>query len=514
MSLRAANLALAKRLDLPVVASNWCHYLTQEDAAAHDVQLAIQKVTTLSDTRRKRMDSQEFYIKSSEEMQELFADCPEAISNSALVIAERCKESAIPLDGYHLPVFTCPDGLNENTYLHKLCEDGLISRYGDNITTEHRERLDFELETIGKMGFEAYFLIVQDFINWAKDHDIPVGPGRGSAAGSLVAYCLGITDICPLTYGLLFERFLNPGRKSMPDIDIDFCKDGRQRVIDYVADKYGQEAVTQIMTLGTMKARMAIKDVGRAYEWTPQESQDLANLVPEDPSGKHTIPVCLGKKPLKGDEYDAVDAMRLRYEKDERSRLVLDTAMSVENLGRSLGVHACGVIIAPGPVHHYVPVCKVKDKPATQYNMVQVEECGLLKMDFLGLKTMSILKKAADIAKLLAPADKPLHIDYPTLAMDDKRTFEVLAEGETLGVFQCESTGFQELIKLLQPDRFEDMIALVALYRPGPLMAGMHTQYCDRKAGREEVEYPHPVFRGHSQRNLWFIYLPRTGDEH
>ncbi|TVR44541.1 MAG: DNA polymerase III subunit alpha [Planctomycetota bacterium] len=492
VSLKEANRALAKRCGLPVVATNWCHYLNREDAAAHDVQLAIQKVTTLSDTRRKRMPSQEFYFKSEAEMVALFADCPEAIAATG-EIAERCRESGVPHDGYHLPVFTCPEGMGVTDYLRQLCHDGLKSRYGTTISEEHQDRLGFELDTIEKMGFEAYFLIVQDFINWAKSQDIPVGPGRGSAAGSLVAYCLGITDICPLRYGLLFERFLNPGRKSMPDIDIDFCKDGRQRVIDYVADKYGHEAVTQIMTLGTMKARMAIKDVARAYEWTPQESQDLANLVPEDPSGKHTIPVCLGLKPLKGDEYDAVEAMRLRYENDERTRLVLDTAMCVENLGRSLGVHACGVIIAPGPVHHYVPVCKIKDKPATQYNMSQVESCGLLKMDFLGLKTMSILKKAADIAQQIAPADTPHNIDYPSVPMDDAATFALLGEGETLGVFQCESSGFQELIRLLQPDRFEDMIALVALYRPGPLMAGMHIQYCDRKHGREAVDYPHPV---------------------
>ncbi|TVR12568.1 MAG: DNA polymerase III subunit alpha [Planctomycetota bacterium] len=490
VSLRDANRDLARRCSLPVVASNWCHYLQRDDAAAHDVQLAIQKVTTLSDTRRRRMPSQEFFFKSADEMAELFADCPEALA-ATREITERCRESGIPYEGYHLPLFTCPHEHTTNSYLKAMCHDGLQERYGDDITDEHLQRLQFELETIENMGFEAYFLIVQDFINWAKANDIPVGPGRGSAAGSLVAYCLGITDICPLRYGLLFERFLNPGRKSMPDIDIDFCKDGRQRVIDYVSDKYGSQAVTMIMTLGTMKARMAIKDVARAYEWTPAESQDLANLVPEDPGGKHTIPVCLGLKPLKDGEDATVESMRLRYENDERTRVVLDTAMRLENLGRSLGVHACGVIIAPGPVHHYVPVCTVKQKPATQYNMSQVESCGLLKMDFLGLKTMSILKKAADIA--LATQSTTTPILYPDLPMDDTRTFELLGEGDTLGVFQCESSGFQELIRLLQPDRFEDMIALVALYRPGPLMANMHIQYCDRKHGREQVDYPHPV---------------------
>jgi DNA polymerase-3 subunit alpha len=487
VSLRDATLACAKRTGIPAVATNWCHYLTKADAEAHDVQLAIQKVTTLDDPRRKRMPSPEFYLKSAEEMAALFPDNPELLAHS-VEIAQACAGSGIPQDGYHLPVFECPDNLDEMGYVRRLCDEGMQQRYGDGITEVHTERLDFELKTIAEMGFAAYFLIVQDFINWAKDHDIPVGPGRGSAAGSLVAYALGITDICPLRYGLLFERFLNPGRKSMPDIDIDFCKDGRGRVIEYVAVKYGQEAVTQIMTLGTMKARMAIKDVARAYEWTPDEAQDLANLVPEDPSGKHTIPVCLGKKDIKG-TFDPSEKMVARYDSDDRTRQVLDTAMQVENLGRSLGVHACGIIIAPGPVHEYVPVCRVKNKPATQYNMIQVEECGLLKMDFLGLKTMSILKKAADIAAEVQNAK----IDYPTLPIDDTRTFGLLGEGETLGVFQCESSGFQELIKLLQPDRFEDMIALVALYRPGPLMAGMHTQYCDRKAGREEVDYPHPV---------------------
>ena len=528
VSARAAASALAKRCQLPVVATNWVHYGGPTDAEVHDVQLAVQKATSLADPRRKRMPSEEFWFKDGQAMATLFDDEPAAIANS-LAIAERCEAAVIPTGTYHLPVFTCPDsvdlagyrqtlaedeyakrylvdindkprGLDEtaiaekeqtDAYLAECCVAGVRQRY-DTITEGIQERLDFELATIARMGFSAYFLIVSDFINWAKENDIPVGPGRGSAAGSLVAYSLGITDICPLRYGLLFERFLNPGRVSMPDIDIDFCKDRRAEVIDYVAEKYGRDAVTQIMTLGTMKARMAIKDVARAYDWTPEDAQGIANLVPEDPSGKHTIPVCLGKKALKNGEFDPSDAMVARYESDDRTHQLLDTATALENLGRNLGVHACGVIIAPGPVHRYVPVCAVKGKPATQYNMVQVEDCGLLKMDFLGLKTMSILKKAADIVK----ATEGVHIDYPTLPLDDANTFRLLGDGETLGVFQCESSGFQQLIRLLQPDRFEDMIALVALYRPGPLQAGMHTSYCDRKHGREAVDYPHPVLEG------------------
>ncbi len=487
VNVREANIELAKRLDIPMVATNWTHYLKHSNAESHDVLLAVQKTTTLQDPRRRRMPSEEFYLKAADEMTELFADVPEAISNT-MVIAERCKDCNIPTGEYHLPEFECPDGLSDNDYLKQLCEVGITKRYAD-ITDEINERLEFELQTISNMGFAAYFLIVSDFINWAKDHDIPVGPGRGSAAGSIVAYALGITDICPLRYGLLFERFLNPDRISMPDIDIDFCKDRRGEVIQYVSDKYGHDAVTQIMTLGTMKARMAIKDVARAYEWTPDEAQQLANLVPEDPTGKHTIPVCLGLKPLKSGEFDTSDVMAKRYSTDDRTRQVLDTAMDLENLGRSLGVHACGVIIAPGPVSDFIPVCKVKDKAATQYNMVQCEDCGLLKMDFLGLKTMSILKKAADIVK----ASSGETIDYNTIPMDDKKTFELLSNGDTLGVFQCESTGFQQLIKQLKPDRFEDMIALVALYRPGPLQNNMHIDYCNRKHGIEEVDYPHPV---------------------
>lgn len=525
-----ANVDLARDLDLPLVATNWVHYLNHEDAYVHDVQLAVQKVTTLNDTRRKRMPpGGQFYLKTAEEMEALFVDYPEAISNTK-VIADRCKDCHIITGVYHLPVFDCPDSVNieayknsfdereyqlryevdavdggedkpksindaerENrihadAYLSELCEEGMRNRY-ENITPELRERLDFEICTIARMGFGAYFLIVADFINWAKEQDIPVGPGRGSAAGSLVAYSLGITDICPIKYGLLFERFLNPGRISMPDIDIDFCKDRREEVIQYVKEKYGSEAVVNIMTLGTMKARMAIKDVARAYEWTPDEAQTLASMIPEDPSGKHTIPVCLGLKPLKGDAFDKQDKISARYESDERSHDVLDTAMALEGLGRSLGVHACGVIIAPSAVQNYLPVCQVKGKPATQYNMMQCEDCGLLKMDFLGLKTMSILKKAADIVK----ATTGEVLDYNTVPIDDAKTFSTLGEGQTLGVFQCESQGFQELIKLLKPDRFEDLIALVALYRPGPLSAGMHTSYCDRKHGREKVEYPHPV---------------------
>jgi DNA polymerase III subunit alpha len=489
----AANCALADAAGVGVVATNWVHYLEASDHDIHDVQLAIQKVTTVDDTHRKRMPSREYYLKTPDEMAALFAARPDAISNTRRIV-ELCKGSKVPTGTYFLPSFPCPDGHTEETWLRELCARGIRKRYGDNPGEEVKARLAFELETILKMGFAAYFLIVADFINWAKDRGIPVGPGRGSAAGSIVAYAMGITDMCPLTYGLLFERFLNPGRKSMPDIDIDFCKDRRGEVIEYVANKYGHDAVTQIMTLGTMKARMAIKDVARAYHWTPEEAQELASLVPEDPSGKHDLQVCLGRKPLDKDknEFGTVDAMLKRYESDERTRKVLDAALQLEKLGRSLGVHACGMIIAPGPVADYVPVCKVKDKAATQFNMTQVEKCGLLKMDFLGLKTMSILKKAADIAK----DSEGIDIDYGKVPLDDPKTFAMLGTGRTLGVFQCESSGFQELIKLLKPDRFEDLIALVALYRPGPLMAGMHTQYCDRKHGRELVDYPHPVLEG------------------
>lgn len=482
--LRHRALDLARALKLPVVASNWVHYLKPEDHAIHDVLLAIGKATALSDAKRRRMPSREFWLKSADAMAQLFSDIPEALENT-LVIAERCT-AKIPTGTYHLPTFTPESGLDVPGEVRRLSEEGLKSRY-DTITPEYRERLDFELEVIIKSGFAAYFLIVADFINWAKRNGIPVGPGRGSAAGSLVAYCMGITDICPMRYGLLFERFLNPGRKSMPDIDVDFCRDGRGRVIEYVAQKYGQHAVSQIMTLGTMKARMAIKDVCRAYEWTPEESQELANLITDDPSGKMTIAVCLGK--AKGPTGDnSVPKLVARYADEERTRTVLDAAMQVERLGRNLGVHACGIIIAPGPVHDYAPVCVIKEKPATQFNMGQVEECGLLKMDFLGLKTMSILKRAADLVQRTAG----ITIDYPRLPLDDKKTFELLGSGDTLGVFQCESSGFQELIRTLKPDRFEDMIALVALYRPGPLSAGMHTSYCHRKHGTEAVEYPHP----------------------
>ena len=528
VSALAANRALSAASGVPLVATNWAHYLTRDIAATHDVQLAIQKVTTVSDTRRKRMPASEFYLKTAAEMASLFAEMPEAI-RATRAIAERCAGSVIHTGTYHLPTFACPDGHSEESWLRQLCARGIARRYGDSPGAEVGERLAFEVETIAKMGFCAYFLIVADFINWAKDRGIPVGPGRGSAAGSIVAYAMGITDMCPLRYGLLFERFLNPGRKSMPDIDIDFCKDRRGEVIEYVAKKYGVSAVTQIMTLGTMKARMAIKDVARAYEWTPEEAQDLANLVTEDPSGKHTLAVCLGKKPLDPEKntFDAVEAMVKRYDADHRTKDVLDTAMALEGLGRSLGVHACGIIIAPGPVSDYVPVCSVKGKAATQYNMNQVEKCGLLKMDFLGLKTMSILKKTADI--LLAgtapqrtglqpcppgdgePGSKPWEtrdagIDFSKVPLDDPKTFALLGTGETLGVFQCESSGFQELIKMLKPDRFEDLIALVALYRPGPLMANMHISYCDRKHGREKIDYPHPVLE-RSLKETYGLYI-------
>ena len=496
------NVALAQAAGVPLVATNWVHYLEPSDAAVHDVQLAIEGATTLVDTKRKKMPTGEFWLKTPAEMAARFAEWPEAISNT-VVIADRCH-GKIPMGQYFLPRFPCPEGETEDSLLRALCAVGMTKRYGDGITDEHRDRLAFELDTIIKMGFPAYFLIVADFINWAKNNGIPVGPGRGSAAGSLVAYSMGITDMCPLRYGLLFERFLNPGRKSMPDIDIDFCKDRREEVIQYVRGKYGESAVTNIMTLGTMKAKMAIKDVARAYEWAPEEAQALANLVPADPSGKTDLKVCLGMKPIdeKKNEYATVDAMKTRYEQDERTRQVLDGALQMEKLGRSLGVHACGIIIAPGPVSSYVPVCKVKDKHATQFNMTQVEKAGLLKMDFLGLKTMSILKKACDIAR---EADG-VEIDLLKIPLADPKTFAMLGTGRTLGVFQCESRGFQELIARLKPDRFEDMIALVALYRPGPLMANMHISYCDRKHGIEKVTYPHPVLEN-ALKETYGLYI-------
>ncbi len=492
VSLRHGNVQVAREVGVPVVATNWVHYLAPGDAEVHDVMLAISDATTLPDPRRPRMPSKEFWLKSPDEMAALFADLPEAIANTRAVV-ERCAKSKIPTGHYHLPTYPCDPGESEADRLRRLCEEGLKGRYAE-ITAEHRSRLEFELKTIIEMGFPAYFLIVSDFIMWAKRQGIPVGPGRGSAAGSLVAYCLGITDICPLRYGLLFERFLNPGRKSMPDIDIDFCQTRREEVLDYVRGKYGAEAVTNIMTLGTMKARMAIKDVARAYEWTPEESQELANLVPKDPSGKHDLQVCLGRKPLDKatNTYGTVDGMLKRYEGDPRTRQVLDAALALEKLGRSLGVHACGVIIAPKPVHQLVPVCVVKSKPSTQYTMTQVEKAGLLKMDFLGLKTMSILQKCVEIVK----AGGGPAIDLLTIPLDDPATFRMLGTGRTLGIFQCESPGFQNLIARLKPDRFEDMIALVALYRPGPLKANMHLDYCDRKHGLQKVEYPHPVLEG------------------
>ena len=496
------NLTLARAAGVPVVATNWVHYLERDDGPIHDVQLAIEGATTLADPKRKRMPTGEFYLKTPDEMAAIFAELPEAIANTR-IIADRCQGS-IPSGKYFLPTFPCPPGKDEPGLLRELCATGLAGRYGDTVTDAHRERLEFELATIISMGFPAYFLIVADFIGWAKRNGIPVGPGRGSAAGSLVAYSMGITDMCPLRYGLLFERFMNPGRKSMPDIDVDFCKDRRDEVIQYVRQKYGEAAVTNIMTLGTMKAKMAIKDVARAYEWTPEESQVLANLVPADPSGKTDLKVCLGLKPIdeKKNEYATVDAMKSRYDQDPRTRQVLDGALQLEKLGRSLGVHACGIIIAPGPVSAYVPVCKVKDKYATQFNMIQVEKAGLLKMDFLGLKTMSILKKATQIVQQV----DGIELDLLQIPLDDPATFALLGTGRTLGVFQCESRGFQELIARLKPDRLEDMIALVALYRPGPLMANMHIDYCDRKHGLAKVTYPHPVLEN-ALKETYGLYI-------
>ncbi len=480
---------LARDLTVPLVASNDCHYLDRGDARA---QLALQCIgagRTLEEMERLHHDSDQIYLKSAEEMTARFAHLPEAVKNT-LLVAEMCAGRVDPLSAPKLPSFHLPEGVaSEQEYLRRLSREGLDRRFTEKRALgqpfdeqEYRDRLELELDVIVGMGFPGYFLIVQDFINWGKQNGVPVGPGRGSGAGSLVAWSLRITDLDPIPYGLLFERFLNPERVSMPDFDVDFCMDKRDRVIEYVRDKYGRRSVGQIATFHLLKSRSVVRDVGRVMGMPPADAGRIATLVPEPVQGK-SVPV---KDAL--EQEARLDAL---YKEDPQVQKLLDTAMTLEDLTRHAGMHAAGVVISDGPLWDHVPVfCPEPDVYVTQYHKDDVEAAGLVKFDFLGLKTLTVIDIATQLIDKRPDREEPF--DISAIPLDDPATFALLQSGETTNVFQLESSGMQNLFKQLRPDCFEDIVAAVALYRPGPLGSGMVEDFVQRKHGRVAVQYPHP----------------------
>jgi DNA polymerase-3 subunit alpha len=481
-------ITLGKELGIKLVATNDCHYLNREEAHAHEILLCIQTGKTINDPKHFAFSSDEFYFKSPEEMKRRFAHCPDAIATT-IEIAERCNLE-IEFGNYHFPRFPVPEGETLESMLTKACKEGLKERFATMRTAGtltpdkeklYTERLSTEINVINKMGFPGYFLIVADFINWAKDRGIPVGPGRGSGAGSLAAYCMRITNIDPIPYGLIFERFLNIERKSMPDFDVDFCMDRRGEVIDYVREKYGgAEHVAQIVTYGSMKARGVIRDVGRAMDIPYGEVDKIAKLVPDQL--KMTIKKAMEEEPRLRDAAD----------KDPRIEELLQVSMTLEGLARHTSTHAAGVVVSPGPMVEYLPTCRgSNDETLTQYDMKHTEMTGLIKFDFLGLKTLTVIDKALKHIK----ADVGIDLDIDTIPMDDLKTYDLLCAGDALGVFQLESSGMRELLVKMAPTQFSDLIALVALYRPGPLESGMVNDFVETKHGRAAAHYPLPQIK-------------------
>ncbi|MFT7228651.1 MAG: DNA polymerase-3 subunit alpha [Methylophilaceae bacterium] len=480
-------LSIASTLNVPVVATHPIQFITQDDFQAHEARTCIAEGYMLADRRRPKKFSNEQYFKTQEQMSTLFADIPEALANT-IQIAKRCNLT-LTLGENYLPNFPTPEGQDLQTYLAEKSLKGLNARLvklfpDEAVRSEqfptYKERLDFECGVIGQMGFPGYFLIVADFINWAKNNGVPVGPGRGSGAGSLVAYSLGITDLDPLEYNLLFERFLNPERVSMPDFDIDFCQDGRDRVIDYVKQKYGLDSVSQIATFGTMAAKAVIRDVGRVLDLPFNFVDSVAKLIPLELG--ITLKSALEKEPQ----------LQERCEKEEEVAKLLELALRLEGVVRNVGMHAGGVLIAPGKISDYSAIyCQENgDSLVSQYDKDDVEAVGLVKFDFLGLRTLTILDMAVDNAnaKRLAEGEPPLVLE--TLPLDDKAAFRLLKQSNTTAVFQLESKGMKDMLKQAKPDCFEDIIALVALYRPGPM--DLIPDYCRRKQGQQRVVYPHP----------------------
>jgi len=465
---------ISKELGIPLVATNDVHYPTRDKAAAHEALLCIQTQSTLDDPKHMRFQTDEFYFRSPEEMKKLFQDCPQALQNT-VEIARRCNLE-LDFSKMHLPKYAPPEGKDKEKFLFELCEKGLTAK-NLNDNPEAQKRLDHELKIIRDMGFISYFLIVWDFIHYAKSQEIPVGPGRGSAAGSLVSYLLGITDLDPLKYGLLFERFLNPQRLGLPDIDIDFCYERRQEVIDYVTKKYGQENVAQIITFGTMQARAVIRDVGRVMGVAYADVDRLAKMIPAE------LEITL-KKALESEP-----ELNNLYKNDPQITKLINIALSLEGLNRHASVHAAGVIITDKPLNNYVPLFKTADDQITTgYSMGTLEKIGLLKVDFLGLRTLTVIDETLKLIK----KTRGIQIDIEKLPSDDPGTYQLLSSSHTIGIFQVESSGMRDLLKKLMPERFEDLIALLALYRPGPIGSGMLDDFMKRKHGTIPIKYEHP----------------------
>ena len=463
---------LARKLDIPLAATNDAHYLKREDAYNHEVLLCIQTGKRMSDSDRMRFETDELYVKSPEEMSEYFSNFPDAIENT-VKIAEKCN---VEFEFGHtiLPNYDVPPEFETHyDYFKKLCDDGIKNRYGDNPSKEILERAEYELSIIKKMGYVDYFLIVWDFIHYAKTHDIPVGPGRGSGAGSIIAYAIEITDIDPIKYGLLFERFLNPERISMPDFDVDFCYEHRQDVIDYVSRKYGHDHVSQIITFGTMSARMVIRDVARVLDFPYSEADKLAKMIPNE------LHITIKKALEQNKELNDL------YENDGNIKNLLDIAMGLEGMPRQASTHACGIVITKDPVDTYVPLYVRDNQISTQYIMTTLEELGLLKMDFLGLRTLTVIKDTIDLVKQNRGIDVEFDKD-----MADPKVYKLWQEGKTCGIFQFESQGMTNFMKELKPDCLEDLIAGVSLYRPGPM--DQIPRYIKGKLHPGHNEYTHP----------------------
>jgi len=476
----AQLIELADHLKLPLVATNDCHYLDAADFEAHDILLCIQTAACVDDVKRMRFDTKELYYKSPEEMEASFRHVPEALANTAR-IADQCKVS-LNLKDYHFPTYALPEGKTLQDEFVDLSLRGLDARLAKMPRPVdekiYRDRLTLELEVIGQMGFAGYFLIVQDFINWAKAQSIPVGPGRGSAAGSLVAWALKITNLDPIPYNLLFERFLNSERVSMPDIDVDFCERRRTEVIEYVSHKYGQDSVAQITTFGKMKAKAAVRDVGRALGMSFAETDKIAKLIPTDDL-KITIDKAMTREP----------DLRALYQTNPMVKRLIDISRRLEGLCRHASTHASAVVIGDKPLDEYLPLYQGKNKEiVTQFDMKMVEKVGLIKFDFLGLKTMTVIEDAL----ILIRAQGKEAPDLDTLSLDDKATYDLYSQGDTDGIFQVESAGMRRYLRQLRPTCFDDIIAMLALYRPGPLGSGMVDKFIQCKHGEVKVSYPLP----------------------
>jgi DNA polymerase III subunit alpha len=471
-----ALIEMSRKLDIPIVAANDAHFLERSHHEAHDVLICIGTGSMIHDERRLHYPT-EVYFKSAEEMQAVFSEVPEALSNT-LRIAEAC-DLKLEFGVSKYPAYSPPEGKSREEYLRELCADGLRERYGKRTETDQelRQRLEYELSILEKTGFVSYFLIVWDFIHYAKQHAIPVGPGRGSAAGSLVAYVLGITDLDPLRFDLIFERFLNPERVSPPDIDVDFCQNRRGEVIDYVRGKYGIRAVSQIITFGTLGAKSVIRDVGRVIGLSYSDADRIAKMVPNE----------LGMTLQKAIEKNA--ELKQAVETEESTKQLWNYAILLEGLTRNTGIHAAGVVIGDRPLDDYVPLCRGNDdEVVTQYAMGPLTDLGMLKMDFLGLKTLTVLEDAVDLIRVRHP-----EFSLETVSLDDQNTFDLLNRGETVGVFQLESGGMTSLCKQFDISSIDDIIALIALYRPGPME--LIPDYLKRKKGQTKIRYEHPLLK-------------------